>query len=121
MAMTDLDLNCLLALLADPARLSALALLADGDELCVCELMASLGVTQSRLSRHMSALKVAGLVTDRRDAQWVRYRLAWDLDPRVRRILDAALAASDRPRLRRPGGKSSDERRIMATRERLSQ
>ena len=83
----------LLATLAEPTRLSALCLLWDGGEHCVCELMAKLGVSQSRMSRHMSALKAAGLVADRRDAQWVRYRLRADLDPRDRAIVSAVMAA----------------------------
>jgi len=83
----------LLTSLAEPTRLSALRILWDGSEHCVCELMAKLGVSQSRMSRHMSALKAAGLVKDRRDAQWVRYRLRADLDPRVRAIVAAVMAA----------------------------
>ena len=63
----------LLAALAEPTRLAATRILWDGSEHCVCELMAKLGASQSRMSRHMSVLKAAGLVTDRRDAQWVRY------------------------------------------------
>ena len=54
-------------------------LLSDGSEHCVCELMRKLGATQSRMSRHMQVLKQAGLVVDRRDAQWVRYRIRPDL------------------------------------------
>lgn len=118
--MADVDLDTILALLADPTRRSALALLQDGDELCVCELMASLHVTQSRMSRHMSALKVAGLVTDRRDAQWVRYRLAPDLDPRIERIVRPVLAMTARPKLRRPGGIKPSDGRRRAIREVMS-
>lgn len=82
----------LLSSLAEPTRLGALRVLSDGGEHCVCELMRRLGATQSRMSRHMAVLKAAGLVTDRRDAQWVRYRLA-DLQPEVRDLLAATLAA----------------------------
>ncbi len=78
--MDDDRLTLLTQLLSDPTRRNALALLRTGEELCVCELMASLGATQSRMSRHMGALKEAGLVTDRRDAQWVRYRIATGMD-----------------------------------------
>lgn len=81
----------LLTVLADPTRLAALTLLRDGQEHCVCELMQRLGASQSRMSRHMSTLRQAGLVMDRRDAQWVRYRLNPALSPGVRRLLDAAL------------------------------
>jgi ArsR family transcriptional regulator len=81
----------LLAALAEPTRLGALRLLRDGREHCVCELMAALGATQSRMSRHMVALRQAGLVVDRRDAQWVRYRLDPAMPAATRRLLEAAL------------------------------
>ncbi|GGJ39842.1 ArsR/SmtB family transcription factor [Neoroseomonas lacus] len=81
----------LLAALADPTRLAALRLLRDSHEHCVCELMERLGASQSRMSRHMATLRHAGLVVDRRDAQWVRYRLNPKLAPEARRLLDAAL------------------------------
>lgn len=81
----------LLAALADSTRLAALRLLRDGQEHCVCELVARLGATQSRMSRHMATLRSAGLVRDRRDAQWVRYRLNPALPIAVRSLLDAAL------------------------------
>ena len=79
--------------LSDPTRLGALRLLWDGKEHCVCEMMRVLGATQSRMSRHMGVLKKAGLVVDRRDAQWVRYRRNPALDPRIAAIVDAAMAA----------------------------
>ncbi|MBI1204750.1 MAG: metalloregulator ArsR/SmtB family transcription factor [Rhodopseudomonas sp.] len=78
--------------LAEPVRLEALRLIWDGQEHCVCELMKKLGASQSRMSRHMTALKSVGLVTDRRDAQWVRYRRAPDLPATVVALVDAALA-----------------------------
>ncbi|OJY26530.1 MAG: transcriptional regulator [Rhodobacterales bacterium 65-51] len=80
-----------LSALAEPTRLEALRLLADGSEHCVCELMRKLGATQSRMSRHMQVLKQAGLVVDRRDAQWVRYRINPDLSPRLVRLLEVTL------------------------------
>jgi ArsR family transcriptional regulator len=81
----------LLAALADPTRLAALRLLRYGQEHCVCEMVARLGASQSRMSRHMATLRAAGLVIDRRDAQWVRYRLNPALPNAVRSLLDAAL------------------------------
>ncbi|MFC2970220.1 ArsR/SmtB family transcription factor [Acidimangrovimonas pyrenivorans] len=84
----------ILTALAEPTRLGAMRLLGDGGEHCVCELMAKLDATQSRMSRHMGVLKAAGLVTDRRDAQWVRYRVNPDLAPELRRVLEAVLAAA---------------------------
>jgi ArsR family transcriptional regulator len=90
----------LLAALAEPTRLAALRILWEGGEHCVCELMTKLGTTQSRMSRHMAALRAVGLVTDRRDAQWVRYRLSSGLAPTTRAIVDAVMAIVPEPHRR---------------------
>jgi ArsR family transcriptional regulator len=81
--------------LAEPTRLAAVSILWDGSEHCVCELMKRLDASQSRMSRHMQTLKQAGLVVDRRDAQWVRYRLNPDMRTEVRNVLAAVMAATD--------------------------
>ncbi|MFK5998968.1 MAG: metalloregulator ArsR/SmtB family transcription factor [Rhodobacterales bacterium] len=83
----------ILIAVADPIRRKALHIVWDGEERCVCELMARLDVTQSRMSRHMKTLKLAGLVIDRRDAQWVRYRKNPMLAPEVSAAVDAILHA----------------------------
>ena len=44
------------------------------------------------MSRYMQVLKQAGLVVDRCDAQWVRYRINPDLPPPLARLVNAALA-----------------------------
>ena len=66
--------------LADPTRLRITVLLSRG-ELCVCDLTEVLGLPQSTVSRHMSKLKSAGLVTDRRAGKWVHYKLTTDEFP----------------------------------------
>lgn len=86
-------LDHLLAALAEPTRLRALHILWDGDEHCVCELMDRLGATQSRMSRHMARLKSVGLLTDRRDAQWTRYRRNPDMPTDWIAVIEAILAA----------------------------
>ena len=91
-----MEIVTILSALAEPTRLAALAILWDGGEHCVCELMDRLGATQSRMSRHMGVLKAAGLVTDRRDAQWVRYRRNPKIRPSVGAVVDAILAATPR-------------------------
>ncbi len=45
------------------------------------------------MSRHMKVLREAGLVTDRRDAQWVRYRRNPDIAPEVIAVIRAVLDA----------------------------
>ena len=59
--------------LSDEARLKMLWLLMNRRELCVCDLMEVLEITQSKASRHLRALHHAGLVTDRREGQWSFY------------------------------------------------
>lgn len=83
----------MLSALAEPTRLGAMRLLADGAEHCVCELMVKLDASQSRMSRHMKVLRDADLVVDRRDAQWVRYRRSPDLAPELAAAIDAILTA----------------------------
>ena len=79
--------------ICDPTRRAALAIVWDGGEHCVCELMARLDASQSRMSRHMKVLREAGIVRDRRHAQWVRFRRNPDLAPELAAVIDAVLAA----------------------------
>jgi SAM-dependent methyltransferase len=73
-AVTTDGLQKLFKTLADPTRIRILGILAEA-ELAVHELMAVLGMTQSRVSRHLGILREAGLVRDRRDGTFVLYRL----------------------------------------------
>ena len=61
--------------LADEARLKMLWLLFNHRELCVCDIMEALEITQSKASRHLITLRHAGLVTDRKDGLWSYYAL----------------------------------------------
>lgn len=73
--MTSLsDLHGTLKLLAEPTRLRLLGLLAH-EELAVHELVRITGVPQSRVSNHLSLLKRAGLVRDRREGSWAFHSL----------------------------------------------
>ncbi|TVR84254.1 MAG: ArsR family transcriptional regulator [Rhodospirillales bacterium] len=90
-----MDLRRILSALSEPTRLGAMQIVCDGGEHCVCELMERLNATQSRMSRHMGVLKSVGLVVDRRDAQWVRYRCNPDLPQSIQRIIDAVLDAAE--------------------------
>lgn len=60
--------------LSDETRIRMLKLLSQG-ELCVCEIMQAMEISQSRASRNLGILKEAGLLKDRRDGQWVHYSL----------------------------------------------
>jgi ArsR family transcriptional regulator len=82
----------LFQLLSDDTRLRSLLLLQQEGELCVCELTHALGEIQPKVSRHLAALRDAGVVVDRRQGQWIYYRLHPELPAWARRILDAAAA-----------------------------
>ncbi|MBM4131933.1 metalloregulator ArsR/SmtB family transcription factor [bacterium] len=76
-------------LLSDEARLRILWLLLNSRELCVCEITAALGITQSKASRHLAALRAAGLVRDRREGTWMHYSLRKPVEPGPRAALNA--------------------------------
>jgi ArsR family transcriptional regulator len=58
--------------LSDGTRLRIILLLLDRD-LCVCELLFVLKMSQSRISHQLRILRDAGLVDDRREGQWMIY------------------------------------------------
>jgi DNA-binding transcriptional ArsR family regulator len=63
--------------LSDETRLRILNLLYQ-KELCVCDIMETLQISQAKASRHLIYLKNAGLVKDRKYAQWAYYSIYKD-------------------------------------------
>jgi len=61
--------------LADETRLRCLLLISRLQECCVCELVEALSLPQPTVSRHLALLRKSGLLLDRRQGQWVHYRL----------------------------------------------
>ena len=83
--------------LSDETRLAMLGLLLDRGELCVCDFVEVLQITQSKASRHLRHLVNAGLLDDRREAIWVYFRVADEPEPVQAAILEALPAVlSDR-------------------------
>ena len=62
--------------LSDETKVRILKVLQERDELCVCEIMQALNISQSRASRNLGILKDAGFVTDRRNGLWVYYSIS---------------------------------------------
>jgi ArsR family transcriptional regulator, arsenate/arsenite/antimonite-responsive transcriptional repressor len=60
--------------LSDETRLRIVKLLEQG-ELCVCDIFSALDMVQPKVSFHLSVLKEAGLITDRKEGRWVHYRI----------------------------------------------
>jgi len=71
--------------LAHPTRLRILAMLRGG-ELCVCQVTAVLGLAPSTVSAHLTELRRAGLLQERREGRWIHLRLA--TDPESSGLLD---------------------------------
>ncbi len=61
--------------LSEPVRLRLLNILNQHDEVCVCDLVDCLGISQSLASRHLAYLRNSGLVEARREGVWMHYRL----------------------------------------------
>ncbi|MBB3061328.1 metalloregulator ArsR/SmtB family transcription factor [Microbulbifer rhizosphaerae] len=61
--------------LADETRLRCILLIHMERELCVCELTGALGEIQPKISRHLAQLRKCDLLLDRRQGQWVFYRI----------------------------------------------
>lgn len=61
--------------LSDETRLEMLWLLFNEREICVCDFVDALGITQSKASRHLATMRHAGLVLDRREGTWSWYAL----------------------------------------------
>jgi len=68
-------LAALLKALADPARVRLMALIshAPGQEACVCDLTAPLGLAQPTVSHHLKVLVDAGLLTREQRGRWAYY------------------------------------------------
>lgn len=93
----ETQLAALLKAAGEPTRLRILNLLRQGD-ICVCDLQAVLGVPQPTVSRHLAALRHAGLVTYVRDGTRVVYSLAPAATPQLkvlRQVLDKGCACEE--------------------------
>jgi len=73
-----------------PLRLGVIEFLQDGEK-CVCEIVEEVGTEISNVSKHLSVLKKAGIVADRRDGLKIMYRLtmpcALDFDRCVENVV----------------------------------
>lgn len=80
--------------LSDETRARATLLIAEHGELCVCELMYALDDSQPKISRHLALLRSTGLLLDRRQGQWVYYRLNPELPAWAAEVLKVTLQAN---------------------------
>jgi ArsR family transcriptional regulator len=85
--MKNIDPTEIFSTLSNPVRLRCLCLIATVEDVCVCEIEESLQIAQPAASKALNALKTAGIVTARRQANWNYYCLAADLPDWLREIV----------------------------------
>ena len=100
------ELTNIFKALSDETRLRIIKLLERG-ELCVCDIVAALDMVQPKVSFHLSTLKEAGLIKDRKQGKWTHYSLS-DKDL-LRRML--ILSVSERMK---DGPIAGDRKRLEA-------
>ncbi len=88
--MTIEKFTNLMKALSDSNRVRALLALQTG-ELCVCQLIELFELAPSTVSKHLSILKQAQLVTSRKSGRWIYYRLAEDSPVTGQKLLELAL------------------------------
>ena len=101
------DMERFFRALADHTRLRLLNLMRS-DEVCVCFFTEILGTHQPKISRHLAYLRRAGIVSARREGQWMHYRLAQPPDENAATVLKSVLASL------------ANDQKMQADRERLN-
>ena len=61
--------------LSEPVRLRILSLLLKQPSLCVCDIVNTLRLGQSLVSRHLNTLKQAQIVSAKRKGAWMHYQI----------------------------------------------
>lgn len=73
--------------LGDETRLKIVEMLSCG-ELCACDILESFHITQPTLSYHMKILTDCGLIRNRKEGSWIRYRLNEELAELLKEFLN---------------------------------
>ena len=77
--------------LSDPNRLRIFMMLRE-KQLCVCKIVDILGLATSTVSKHLSILREADLISDQKDGRWVNYELSSQDHSHLFALLDEQLA-----------------------------
>ncbi len=84
------DVAVLFRVLGEPARLLLLSAIAaqPSEEVCACELVESLGLSQPTVSHHLKVMYEAGLLKKERRGNWIYYRIVRERLVFLRKVLD---------------------------------
>jgi ArsR family transcriptional regulator, arsenate/arsenite/antimonite-responsive transcriptional repressor len=92
--------------LSDETRMRIMVLLSGGES-CVCQIEEALELSQTKVSRHLTVLRQAGLVKTKRDGVWMYYSLS-----RPRNCLEEKIFACFKECLRKEEGFKKDMRNM---------
>ncbi len=82
------ELAATFRVLSEPARIKIVSALLEAGELCVCDLAASVGLSETATSQHLRILRAQRAVRNRREGRIVYYALA---DAHIRLLMDVTL------------------------------
>ena len=81
--------------LAEETRLKSLLLITVKHELCVCDLVQALELSQPKISRHLAELRKCEIVLDEKRGTWVYYKLHPALPAWAKQVLEITAAAEN--------------------------
>lgn len=82
------ELAATFRVLSEPARVKIVSALLEAGELCVCDLAATVGLSETATSQHLRILRAQRAVRHRREGRVVYYALA---DAHIRLLMDITL------------------------------
>ncbi|WP_299081097.1 metalloregulator ArsR/SmtB family transcription factor [uncultured Paraglaciecola sp.] len=80
--------------LSEDTRLKCLLLITLKGELCVCDLISALQLSQPKVSRHLAELRKCGILADNRRGKWVFYQIAQSLPEWAQEVLTLTTKAN---------------------------
>ena len=83
-----MELSFVFKILGDDYRLRIFGLLINS-ELCVCDIESVLQMSQTNVSRHLAKMKISGILTSRKKAQWVYYAINNQFSEEYPEIMEA--------------------------------
>ncbi|WP_067843927.1 ArsR/SmtB family transcription factor [Amphibacillus sediminis] len=81
------DMSKKLKAVSDPNRLKLLSYLKNG-EICICDLVDVLQISQPAVSQQMKKLKDAGIIRERKKGTWKHFSLNDAQEPYIQAILN---------------------------------
>lgn len=89
-----LEVQNIFKALSNTTRLQIIDMLSN-KEMCACDLLDGLSISQPTLSHHMKVLTETGLVLGRKEATWMYYSINRQFIPKVHKLIDDLVNQKD--------------------------